>query len=126
MTKKSFIISGTEQEVFDHVCEHLAQQKRRAVDDAGSCVYRAEDGLKCAIGCFIPDNKYAKLMEGKAIHILELEGRFNSNLDIVFLSQLQVAHDTSYSSARLKDHLRSIAYTYGLNKAKIDLITEWS
>ena len=34
----------------------------RAVDHDGSCMYRA-DGNACAMGAFIPDNKYTEFME---------------------------------------------------------------
>lgn len=47
----------TEQEVFDYVVRFLRRQGRQAMFD-GCCVYRAEDGAKCAAGCLIPDSEY--------------------------------------------------------------------
>jgi len=37
---------------------------------AEKCRYKASDGNKCAVGCFIPDNEYRE----------NLEGRFSINL----------------------------------------------
>lgn len=47
----------TDQELFDRVAEHLLTQGKQAKQGT-TCVYRAPDGSKCAIGCLIPDEKY--------------------------------------------------------------------
>lgn len=51
------------QETYDHVKNHLLTQNREA-RLYGSCAYRSADGLKCAIGCLIPDDKYDPAFEG--------------------------------------------------------------
>jgi len=79
--------SLTAQQVFDHVVNHLRQQKVRSVtrmyfpDNSPSdgndnltvgsninyqdnCSYRTPYGLKCAIGCLITDEEYRPEMEG--------------------------------------------------------------
>ena len=56
------------QEVFDKVAKHLLTQKIKCVDSTGRCVYRGINGLKCAIGCLIPDDVYEPSMEGFVIH----------------------------------------------------------
>jgi hypothetical protein len=52
----------TDQEVFDHVVDHLRRQGRQSMtpDRTGRpiCAYRGNDGLKCAVGCLIPDAAY--------------------------------------------------------------------
>jgi hypothetical protein len=50
------------QKTFDAVLAHLRKQGKRAIDGE-SCMYRTEDGLKCAIGCLIPDDKYDPKMD---------------------------------------------------------------
>lgn len=48
--------------------QHLIQQKARAVQThlnvADRCQYRTAEGLMCAAGCLIPDDKYRPSMEG--------------------------------------------------------------
>lgn len=51
------------QEIFDKVVDHLKTQNKQAVDDEGDCLYRTQEGLKCAIGCLIPDEWYTPNME---------------------------------------------------------------
>lgn len=51
------------QEMFETVARHLfAQGKRAGVENEEgdfSCLYRAPDGTKCAIGCLLTDEQYA-------------------------------------------------------------------
>lgn len=44
----------TAQEIFEKVAKHLLTQGCRA-EVMGNCKYLTEDGLKCAVGCLIPD-----------------------------------------------------------------------
>ena len=51
----------TNQEVLNDVVAKMFEQKRQSVKDADDgqfCVYRSEDGYRCAIGLLIPDEKY--------------------------------------------------------------------
>ena len=61
------------QEVFDTVATHLLKQNMRAIDMEGSCVYRSHDGLKCAVGCLIPDDIYEPGFEslGEIVVVIE-------------------------------------------------------
>lgn len=55
------------QETFDVVVEHLRKQGAKAlqcVEDNTACAYRGEDGMKCAVGVLIPDDKYSSSFEG--------------------------------------------------------------
>lgn len=55
----------TEQEVFDHVKNHLLKQKKQSIH-YGKCYYRLEtpEGvLKCAAGCLISDEEYKTKFE---------------------------------------------------------------
>ena len=51
------------QEVFDIVVNHLFTQGRPAYDGVQGCMYRAPDGLRCAVGVLIPDDLYDKAFE---------------------------------------------------------------
>jgi len=59
----------TRQEIFDFVSEHLLEQGVEAVRKHSSgrdeCVFRTEKGLKCAIGCLIPESEYRPGFEGR-------------------------------------------------------------
>lgn len=64
------------QTIFDKVAKHLLAQRKRAQNRlGGACVYRSSDGLKCAIGCLIPDEHYDPLIEGTVISDLEFTSR---------------------------------------------------
>lgn len=78
------------QEAFDIVVRGLASQgwKQSRRGTRGSCVYRSPDGLKCAAGWLIPDEKYDSDMEGKAAVNLFSEHQLRSLLD-----RMQLAHD---------------------------------
>lgn len=59
------------QEVFDRVATHLLKQNRKSTKEDLSnpgadsrCMYRGVNGLQCAVGCLIPDDKYEERFEG--------------------------------------------------------------
>lgn len=54
----------TGQEIFEAVVTHLVSQGVMARSSYCSCTYRSPKGLKCAIGCLIPDSAYNTDMEG--------------------------------------------------------------
>ena len=57
----------TDIEVFDRVADHLLSQGKRSTDRNG-CLYRTEDGLRCAVGCLISDEYYSELLERHDVH----------------------------------------------------------
>lgn len=60
---------ATAQEVFDQVTNHLLTQNQACMSycfNVTSCSYKNEEGLKCAAGCFIADEEYHGMMEGKS------------------------------------------------------------
>jgi len=84
------------QEVFDKVATHLLTQKVKS-DENGYCMYRGPNGLKCAIGCLIPDDMFMPYFNGCDVNGLPLKiimhiGARN-NEDLLFLSRLQLIHD---------------------------------
>lgn len=90
----------TDQEIFDKVRDHLLEQGEKAeyVDQFGSseCFYRTDSGLKCAVGCLIPDELYERGAEGHGVGYLYDKG-FLPDVDessIYILEELQAFHDT--------------------------------
>ena len=99
-------IEMTMQEVFDVVAAHLLAQGQRSTirlgeDDTLSCAYQTPDGLKCAIGCLIPEYKYSKDFEGVNVRGLADEDQggqviprvTDSDDEFSFLLSLQRIHD---------------------------------
>lgn len=83
------------QEVFDKVAAHLLQQKEKSMT-MGRCMYRSANGLKCAIGCLIPDDLYESSIENTPVY--ELPYFIIKHIgceweDLSFLSVLQKIHD---------------------------------
>jgi hypothetical protein len=68
------VITMTKQEIFDHVLTHLRKQGKPAINETDSgediCAYRTDDGLKCAVGCLIPDDKYNEDLEGRSATVV--------------------------------------------------------
>jgi hypothetical protein len=92
------------QAVFTTVANHLLKQGKRSVTEEAfiaSCVYRGDDGLKCAIGVLIPDELYTPSMEGKqATVLIQTNPKLYAHLEIKnffddtnFLMELQQLHD---------------------------------
>lgn len=108
----------TPQEIFDAVSSHLLKQNERSTRPSGGCAYRSEDGLKCAVGCLIPDEKYSYTMEGTRVLTravfstlpfevaLDESGYWAKDDRITLLDELQLIHDqhdVSYWPTRLRD-----------------------
>jgi hypothetical protein len=59
----------TNQELFTTVRRHLLKQNAKSIQKQSMltgdtiCLYRHPSGLRCAIGCLIPDDKYKLTME---------------------------------------------------------------
>ena len=124
------------QEIFDTVARHLQTQNERALHK-GLCQYRTADGLKCAVGCLIPDTLYDSCIEGvgivkliefdkyklqtdkvttfkKILKALDLLGDEKLNL----LKDLQKVHD-HYPCSRWPEELKDIAQEHNLSSAVV-------
>lgn len=96
---------NTMQQEFDAVVAHLYAQNRPAKSaDGEGCMYRGVNGLKCAVGCRIPDDKYNPDMDANiyldGTDVRSLIKHFGSFLpeeikvyEAMFL-RLQYVHDT--------------------------------
>jgi hypothetical protein len=95
-----FVLNMAKQEVFDTVVNHLFKQGKQALRQSkcgdSICVYRAEDGSKCAFGCLIPDSEYNSKMEEKVVHQLLSIGYIEIPNDNVrqLCEKLQQIHDS--------------------------------
>jgi hypothetical protein len=66
----------TPREVFDRVKAHLLAQGKKAANGPGEgCQYRTRGGLKCAVGCLIPDDVYDPTFEGVTMRNLSQYAR---------------------------------------------------
>ncbi len=98
--------SMTAIEIIDKVTEHLLNQNKKSIstysmvqDENGQpvpgCLYRGEDGLKCAIGCLIKDDEYSFDIEGYTVLELYESKRLFKRLApyVELLLDLQSIHD---------------------------------
>lgn len=85
------------KEFLDDTVKYYSEDtSRRSVLD--KCMYRTGDGRKCAIGRYIPDDKYTTLIEGKNVIsklVYNLIPQNISMLGIDFLLSIQSLHDES-------------------------------
>jgi hypothetical protein len=106
------------QEIFDTVVTHLYTQGKQAGDGVGGCLYRTDEGLKCAVGCLIPDDQYHPSMEGQTVESLQslLPSYLLPHKSL--LINLQMLHDATSSwtdADAMVGSLRLIAWREGLS-----------
>lgn len=113
------------QKIFENVTIHLIMQNKQAAQVLKyGCRYRADNGLRCAIGggC-MPDRFYHPAMESLRIRIIldrtdYLEYRIwlgiETEGDTEFLSTLQSIHDSKQSIA-WRNELITFAKRYDLH-----------
>lgn len=104
----------TKKEIFEKVRTHLlAQNEKSYMKDVAysKCRYRTDDGLKCAIGCLIPNEKYDFKFETTSfieLFLNQLKFLLPEDLEepdgVMFLRNLQVIHD-AYSPSEWTDRL---------------------
>lgn len=85
----------TAQQVFDQIVAHLRTQGCKAIVGA-ACMYRGNNGTKCAAGCLIADEEYQYKMEGHPlIDILSMAPGFKAKYDQHYklILEMQVTHD---------------------------------
>jgi hypothetical protein len=97
------------QMVFEQVKNHLLTQGERASkwekepgrdNHREVCLYRSPGGLKCAVGCLIPDSMYYPGMESQSVvRLLQKDPALAAYLEVwcykdkQFLEELQQIHD---------------------------------
>ena len=117
----------TRQQIFDHVCKHLAKQKKRSWDPvSGNCMYRYK-GLSCAVGSLFIDEDYDPEMDywPPAAETL-IDRWFPTAYRVAKLCRvLQESHDQSGDAEDLRDKLKAAAKAHKLNPEAANLIIEW-
>ena len=106
------------QEIFDTVVTHLYTQGKQADDGMGGCMYRTVGGLKCAVGCLIPDDQYHPNMEGSTVDNIGLLLPSYLHPHMRLLIELQGVHDATSSwedEVVMVGSLRLIARQEGLS-----------
>ncbi len=83
----------TDQEAFETMVRHLRRQGQRSENANGTCLYRGPDGLRCAVGCLIPDDQYKRSLEGKDAWVITKNVPALSHIGGRLLSEMQSIHD---------------------------------
>lgn len=131
------------QAVFDATVRHLAAQggpSLRRNDGTWTCMYRGNEGRKCSVGFWIPDEAYDRRMEKTPIteavnsKVIQaaLPGPMRTRRILVLLESLQQAHDNDgnwtekdkvnvWQVKNLVRHLREIA---SRKKLRVGVIKE--
>ena len=123
----------TKQEIYDKVCAHMAQQKRKSIaempyGDPG-CAYRGDDGRRCNAGLLIADEHYTRKIEGKNLvdelvcGALVASGVPFKCLNLI--SALQAVHDQSKTAQDAREMLGEYARHYNITPGAEQAITEW-
>lgn len=101
------------QETFTTVATHLLKQGKRATWMSGVCAYHDPNGLKCAVGCLIPDEEYdVDFDQGWSLPEVIAASPSLQKHDRALLRQLQRIHD-SHKPETWEISLREFARTYG-------------
>lgn len=118
----------SKQETFDKVVDHLRVQGAPAWNEVEGCAYQSIEGLKCAVGCLIPEDKYDPAFEGKGIYEDPVYGSGFSRVskpsavgrlmeelghDLSLLDALQVIHD-GVRQCQWEGRFKLLAQTHGL------------
>ena len=110
----------TQQEIFDKVWEHFIVNKGNPSHDGMVCKYKDHFGNKCAVGLFIPNNKYSRHMEGVTSAVIQRDFNILKEVDPVFLGNIQGCHDClirkspSVFTKEMEVELRKLAHNYSL------------
>ena len=124
----SDLIVDTNQEAFDFVVRHFVRQRVMSVEASGSCMYRAPDGKRCAVGALIKDEAYKPEMERQSVLNLNGESPVRPLLDVGsvhrrLLTRLQYIHDAAFAGLvrrTLLGRLREVATEYNLDTTVLE------
>lgn len=88
----STLENSSTQEVFDYIVSNLLSQSLQSIEiNTGSCRYRGDNNLKCAVGFIISDDEYIMEFEGKTASELS-PLKHSKHIDL--LEALQTIHDS--------------------------------
>ncbi len=103
------------QQAFDHICDHLMTQRKQAMIHE-SCVYRDGNGLKCAVGCLIPDEIYIPEMESMQIARVCAVCPEIKDVSWQLLIDCQSVHDRCFDVGLWATELRKVATKHRLDQ----------
>jgi hypothetical protein len=106
----------SKQQLLNYIFKSLYDQGKQSKNETGDCLYRGSNGIKCAIGCILPDKLYNIKMENLDVDGLienSIYGTFNIPWYIKrnkkFLSYVQTIHDNyqkQYQKLSFKNYLK--------------------
>jgi hypothetical protein len=109
-------VTMTDQEIFNRVLfEMRGRNYARSVSRYGACVYRGDNGLRCAAGLFLSDENYTELIEGIALFdASEILRRCGKKFDVDeaqldLLAALQRVHDLYEGETAFERHMEALA-----------------
>lgn len=103
---------ATEQQVFDHIKNHLLSQGERSMKSEELCGYRGQGGTICAAGCLIPDDVYNEDWESKCWRSLVVDEGVSPYHGTLIL-EMQMIHD-KVMPEHWEDALKDLAQRKGL------------
>ena len=114
-------MSAALQTALNTIVAFMREQGRQSSDSNG-CVYRAEDGAKCAVGCLITDEQMRRYFVPNYAAVMHLNKRLIQELvpdpqAESFLRNMQGAHDRAHTRTFLADfeaEARDVAERFGL------------
>jgi hypothetical protein len=83
----------SEQEVFNWIVTKLMEQGKKSVDARSHCMYRGEDGCKCAAGWVIGDDEYTVSFEDQTWSSLVAKYDYVPSSHSKLIYELQHIHD---------------------------------
>lgn len=123
----------SQQDIFTSIVTQTLKQNEHSLRPSGrGCAYRGKRGLKCAVGCVLPDSAYYIEMDTSRLNgvldiIAELCRRFGSNAEIVkemtrdldLLLACQRVHDLVMNPDDWEAEFAHIAHDFNLKMPKI-------
>lgn len=117
----------TLQEIFNKCAEHLLTQRKRSIHHGtDKCMYRGQNGLKCAAGIFINDECYKPELEQQNVQSEDvLRALLNSDFPVhetcclELLDRLQELHDRRVP-AQWKTRLSLLAISFKLDSSILE------
>lgn len=106
----------SKQKIFDTVWNGLKSQNFKQSMRYGTCVYRGENGLKCAAGWLLPDEEWIETRNEETIDNYPWFTKNFKNSQFQLIQELQEAHDALRSDdpEYMKERLTSVAIKYKL------------
>ena len=87
----SNIQNYTDRDIFNNVMDLLIQQNAKSQDAKGRCLYRSDEGRKCAVGLIMTE--YNPNYENNGIRTIVEADYVNATSKITLLEVLQAVHD---------------------------------